>query len=67
MTINLQEIRNDHKKLNKTNGNRHAVIVRTEYLPKKMNFGVQYWTNQMILEKIQTNTDNTISTFIEKL
>ncbi len=67
MTINLQEIRNSHKKLNKIEGNRYAVIVKTQISPRKMNLGVQYWTAQMILEQIQLNTDNSRSAFIEKL
>ena len=63
----LQEIRNDHKKLSKIIGDRYAVIVKTQLSPRKMILGVQYWTSQMILEKIQKNTDNSTSTFVEKL
>jgi len=63
----VEETRNDHAKVCKESNGRIAVIVSTPYIARKANYGVQFWTPEMIEAGKSVNTDRTISTFIENL
>ena len=51
----------------KANNGRIAVVVLTPYMASRANYGIQFWTPEMIKIGTSQNTDNTISTFVEKL
>ena len=57
----IQQCRDAHRKVKSGNG-RIAVIVQNDN-----HLGVQFWTEQMITEGKATNTDKSISLFVERL
>ena len=63
----VNEVRNSGLKLTKESNGRIAVIVLTPYSARKANYGIQFWTPEMIEVGTSKNTDNTTSIFIEKL
>ena len=63
----VNEVRDSGLKLTKESNGRIAVIVLTPYSTRKANYGIQFWTPEMIEVGTSKNTDNTTSTFIEKL
>ena len=67
MKTTITEVRNSHLNLSKEVNSRIAVIVSTAISKRKATHGVQYWTPEMITAGSSKNTDNTISTLIEKL
>jgi hypothetical protein len=64
-TRTTEQLREDmnYKKL--PSGDRIAVIVTVPFSKRKQDLGVQFWTKEMIQEGYSTNTDNTISKFVE--
>jgi len=69
MKINntITEVRKSGNRLLKKSNSRISVIVLTPYSTTNANYGIQFWTTEMIKIGTSINTDNTISTFIEKL
>jgi len=63
----ISETRQSGAKLTKESNGRTAVIVLTPYSARKANYGIQFWTPEMIAAGTAKNSDNTISTFIENL
>lgn len=63
----INEVRESGLKITKEINGRIAVIVLTPYSARKSNYGIQFWTPQMIEIGTSKNTDNTTSTLIEKL
>lgn len=61
----IQEIKQSHSKISNMTGDRFAVIVTSNISKTKSQFGVQYWTKKEIEIGFLTNTDKTISTFVE--
>lgn len=66
-TNTINEVRESGLKLTKESNGRIAVIVLTPYSARKANYGIQFWTSEMIKLRYSKNTDNSISTYIEKL
>lgn len=68
-TINsIEEIRNESSKISRTiTNNRFAVIVLTPFSKTKQQYGVQFWTNEMIECGVSENSDKSKSTYCEKL
>ncbi len=66
-TNTIAEVRQSHSKLSKETNGRLAVIVLTDYSPRKQQYGVQYWTPEMIALGNSKNTDRTNSKFISNL
>jgi hypothetical protein len=62
------EVRESCSKLSRlpVNG-RIPIICLTPYEKNKAYYGIQFWTDEMIQIGTSRCTDNTISTFIEKL
>lgn len=65
----IKEIKDSiqNRNFSKTCNGRIAVICLTPYEKNKATYGIQFWTDEMIEIGTSKNTDNSISTFIEKL
>lgn len=65
----IQEVRNGAAKLQGATGNggRIPVIVFTPYNKRKGDFGIQFWTPEMIQTGTSSNTDGSVSTYQENL
>lgn len=61
---NINNLKNENMEKLKNEGNRIPVLVKTEYEKGKYHEGIQHWTDAMIKEGSQKNTDNTTSVFI---
>lgn len=61
------EVRESSSKVSKTCNGRIPIICLTPYEKNKAYYGIQFWTDEMIQIGTSRCTDNTISTFIEKL
>ena len=66
-TNTIKEVRKSSLKITKESNGRIAVIVLTPYSARKADYGIQFWTPEMIENGTSKNSDNTVSTFIEKL
>ena len=66
-TNTIAEVRESHTKLSKEVNGRTAVIVLSNYTARKQQYGVQYWTPEMIAVGQSKNTDNTKSIYISNL
>ncbi len=73
MRINNKELfqlRKDYGKVPKTLNGRIPVITETFYIhdnEQKSYIGVQFWTAENIENKIQTNADESVSHYIDRL
>ncbi len=64
---NASQVRHAHMNVPAITNDRVAVIVTTKLSARKSIMGVQFWTREMIEAKTSTNSDRTVSTFIEHL
>ncbi len=63
----IAEVRNNHSRVNPVNNGRIAVVVSTQISARKHTLGVQFWTPEMIAMGTSTNTDRTVSTYVDHL
>ncbi len=66
-TNTISEVRESATKVTKKVNGRIAVIVLTPYTKRKANYGIQFWTPEMIAAGTAQNTDSTTSTYIESI
>lgn len=63
----IEQVRKESSKITKKVNNLFAVIVLTQYSKSKFNYGIQYWSDEMISRKVSKNEDNTTSIYCELL
>lgn len=66
-TNTIAQVKSDSSKISKVINGRVAVIVSTIISARKSQYGVQFWTSEMISSGYSTNTDRTTSVYIENL
>jgi hypothetical protein len=69
MKINntIAEVRKSSSKISKNSIDRIAVIVLIPYSARRADYGIQFWTPELIKTGVSINTDKTKSIFVEIL